>query len=435
MLSKQQFWALFIAILMLGSLFFLFPRSEQKPPQVVNPNVEGATQVNYTASGVDANVIQVFPSAIVLGKTSEAETYAIDSKIMSSNIVLSISNSEFVGDIYRAQVRFKSTSDFQKLQEFLSNTEELSQLGIFPQALIKLGGKTQLKNEETGITLDYEFPMNQVNAIVQLDTLKGDKIKVDLVAIFEGKQLVNALAQETSNLETAQQLVFTGGTYNVSQISDDYAFNTIAKFNEVNKLYSLISFIEEKVGKERVSAKVSPTNLQLKTTLESQYFSEDVNRLLSSFSDIENFTINQDTNEIVLMAKQDSNLFSLSEKVLEEFSSLGYKTGNFIGPNFSLSGEIFGTNLEKIEDINNYAKKQSLKFEILRKVFVNAESIFSEEQNFSYKVPEGNFEAWVSPKVSKDQNVNLSIFMIASKRYGAYSVQAKEADNSFIEAT
>ncbi len=430
MLTKQQFWSLFVAIIMIVSMFYFFTISRETQPNnqnpINNPN-QSATEINYIAQSVDAKVMQVFESAMLLGKTKEAETYAVDSLIRSSGLVLSVTNSEFVGDNYRAIIRIKPDSNFEALSDFFATNPSLSGIFIYKQGIISLDGEVELKNEETGLTMEYAFPSNQVNALLNTDTVKGDKIKADIAASFQGSRLTNAIAQETINYETQQMIITTKGSFKVSSLEENYALNANEEFEKRELLESFVSAIEEKIGKEKAKLEIFNIGNDFKAKLKQEYDFNDINSLLSQVEGVASLSQSQETNEIIISTGQDANLLSAKEKILEKLSSEGYEVESFKGPAYSMNGEITNIKEAELDEIKKIAEEKKLKLEVLRKAKIKEESIFAIAEDHNYKVKKGEFEAWISPNIKKDENVELEITMIASKRQGALEIFAKEA--------
>ncbi|MBN1940963.1 MAG: hypothetical protein JW772_02160, partial [Candidatus Diapherotrites archaeon] len=72
----------------------------------------------------------------------------------------------------------------------------------FSFALVELPQKIlfESENSELGLTREYEFADNFSNAIVGLESIKGDKLKVDISATFLGTELADIFAYEAENI-------------------------------------------------------------------------------------------------------------------------------------------------------------------------------------------------------------------------------------------
>src|SRR3989338_6892777 len=94
--TKSQVMSLFIAVVMVGSILGIISYTQPgSPGNVPPPQTTPPTILAYSASGVSAKVLEVFPAAVLLAKTTDFSADAVESKIRATPGIVSISNGQF----------------------------------------------------------------------------------------------------------------------------------------------------------------------------------------------------------------------------------------------------------------------------------------------------------------------------------------------------
>ncbi|MCR4368686.1 MAG: hypothetical protein NUV67_02145, partial [archaeon] len=231
--SKQQVWSLFIVIIMVGSILGIVglsgqDNSNQSPPPT-NQNPTPPTTVDYLAQNVEAKVIELFPTAILVASTSSFETPPVDSALLGLEGISTLANGQFITpaegrtENYRAEIRLSSTKNISGVIAQANDLNLLSNVQIFPQALVAVPEKITFTNPELGLTKEYSFPRRQAPAVVDSGTFADDEVLVSIYSTFQGNTLVNVQAIENQNLTSQPAQYPVTSTFVISSLSNDFS--------------------------------------------------------------------------------------------------------------------------------------------------------------------------------------------------------------------
>jgi len=422
--------ALFVALLMVGSIFALIQYQDQyKPPPQNPPTNQKPTTLKYSASNVQSKVLDIFPRIRFGAKTSESEVSSIDKAILSTGKVLKIENSQFSGqngEYYVADFRLQSTSQIEELMEAIKQIPFIEDPEFMKYSIVRVPDKIELKNETLGITQEYQFKGSQVQALVNPETRKGELIEISLNTEFAGQQLISSYAVETSNVDAREQIFSLVQKSAISRLENEYLINSESspkKMNELEKAKLELAKLDE-----NSNLKVYPQSLNF-----TIFFSEpekisanDLNFYLSGHQSISSFTLQLDSNKAIVTAK-DENLSQFAEKLKEGLEAFGFKISSIQEPKVFLEGTISNTDNEKIlKTINSTEKNHGLKFIVFRKAKIDANSIYVPDANYEFMIPEGYFNANVKPTHKNGDEIEMNTLVIASKRKGIRLIQAHE---------
>ncbi len=429
-ITKEQFVALLVALLMVGSIFALMQyQDEYKPPPQPPSNNQKPTTIKYSASNIKSKVIDIFPRIRLGAKTSESEVSSIDKALLSTGKVLRVENSQFSGqngEYYIADLRLQSTSQIEELMEEIKQLPFLQDLEFMKYSLVNLPQKIELKNETLGLTQEYQFKGSQIQALVTPETQKGDLIEISLQTEFAGQQLVSAYAVETSNLDAKEEIFSLIQKSTISSLENEYLINsesTPKKINDLEKAKLELAKLDE-----NSNLKVYPQSLNFTILFsEPEKISiNDLNFYLSGHQSISSFTLQLDSNKAIVTAK-DENINQFAEKLKEELEAFGFKISSIKEPKVFLEGTISNSDSEKIlKTINSTEKNYELKFTVFRKAKIEANSIYVPDANYDFTIREGYFNAYVKPIHKNGDEIEMNMLIIASKRNGIRLIQAQE---------
>lgn len=422
---------------MFGSMFYLFsqqnPQSDPNNQPPIDPSSENVTSVSYGASDIPAKVLQIFPTAIVVGKTKEAETSTLDSKIMATGKVAGVLNSQFLqnSDYYRAEIKAASPDNFVQIQIALDGIDSFSEVSVYPEALVLVPPKIELKNSDSGLLQEQTFQNNQIVAALSTETLKGDDISIDLVATFQGQKLTYAFGQEKDNLNNKQQLFFVNNVYKVSGLSQDFAFNIQAGLDKKKTLEDVNSDIYSSLADFNLESKLATSTNSFTINFNKPFISQDLNALLAQIKEsgkARDYTILEDQNKAVVVAADDQNLLPFREMLKNELDSLNFKYSEIEDPVYFLQGKAAGVQKDKfLKTIEGQAQKYGLNYDVLQKALFDANSVVV-QGGTTYALPAGFFEAYVKPTHKANDDVNMAIVIVASKRAGVVQINGQEME-------
>ncbi len=413
---------------------FLNLSTDNTQPNVPTPNdsTNQVTQVSYEASSVESKVIQLFPSGVFIAKADYDSVAEANAKLTSIDGVATVLTSQFVDpqpgrpENFRAELRFTDVSVIPGVIERLSAAEGFSGAQVFPQALISLPKDVEFSNPDLGLTQEYTFPNPQTQAFITSQTREGDDILVTLNATFRGQTLVNVLAVEQSNLTIAGNIYFTGGSYKISSLSNNFLVRTTVPFTKKNALDSIKSSIDSEFGSQIL---VQPVSSEIKFTFDdaNSFFEEDLNTFLSTYQGIDSFRLDLSNDAAYVTHADPNNFIAFRGSLNSEFNSLGFRVFSVDDPKISLQGNVSAEDREAFfEKTNALASENDVELEILQEAIIDANSIFVEDANTSFELKSGSFTAFVSNDKKTGDEIMLSILLSANDRDGITDIQAQE---------
>jgi len=443
--SRKQAWALFMAVLMVGSILGivgLSGQNDQDNLSNVPPELPSAspTAVTYEAS-VPATVVELFPIAVLVAKSSDFELTTANEKLLAIPEVVTLTNSQFLdnqptSENYRAEIRFTSPEDIEIALEAINQIDAFSGVSMFPQALVSIPSIVEFQNTGLDIALEHSFDDPKSQAYVTVGTQKHDELLVSLNATFQGQELVNLLGFEEQNLTSSPQIYFLEESFPISSFENEFLVRTTSSLPERENLESVKTFLEENNNVDSSTIQVSQVSNSLNVSFSdpSSFFEQDLNTALSSFEGVENFSIAPDSSAVIIYINQDVEYPSFKSSLEEELNSLGFDVASITDPVITLQGNISSESKEKfLESISSASEQYSIELDYSQKAIIQTDSLFIPDANTSFPLNDGSFPAFVKPDREVGNEVNLSMIVFASTRDGITDVQAQEIDETAIE--
>ncbi|MFH1390843.1 MAG: hypothetical protein ABIH20_00855 [Candidatus Diapherotrites archaeon] len=436
-LTKQQLGAIFMAVIMFGSILGILGLqndnntnngSAGNVPDV--PINQTPTAVAYEVPEIQVTVIELFPTAVLLAKSSDFELNETTSKILAIEEVISVDNAQFFDDAsrnenFRANIKLVSAESIQTAFESIKEIESLSSVQIFPQALVSLPESVEFRNEGLDLTLEHTFTEPQAQAYITIDTLKGDELTVSLNASFEGQVLVNLNAFEVYNASTAPQIYFTEDSFSIISMENEFFVRASTEYSKIQVLENAKTIIEENNISETSTIQVSPlsTSMNIYFSDANSFFEQDLVTFLNDFEGVVSNEIAPDKSFAIITFDSEVEFDSFKNSLEEELNSLGFEVESIEEPQVSLQGTIQADSKEALLES---LEKTTVEIEPLQKAIIEADSIFIPDANTSFPLPSGSFEAFVKLERSIGEQVDLSLVVFASERTGITDVQAQE---------
>ena len=433
-LTKQQLGAIFMAVIMFGSILGIFGlqgNSNNNAPEGYVPDVpvnQTPTAVPYEVPTVDATVLELFPTIIIIAKSGDFELNETTSKILSIEEVISINNAQFFdsassNENFRADIRLNSPESIQTAFDSISAIESLTNIQIFPQALVSLPESVEFRNEGLDLTQEHTFVEPQTQAYVTMNTLKGDELTVSLNASFEGSVLVSLNAFELSNSSSASQIYFTDDSFSIASLENEFLVRGSVDYSQRELLENAKTIIEENNGASTIQVSPLNTSMSVYFSDSNSFFAEDLNFLLSSFEGVVSNNIAPDNSLVIVVFDPETDFDFLKTSLEEELNSFGFDVERIEEPVVSLQGTI---QAESKEALLESIEQTNIIIEPLQKATIEADSIFIPDANTSFPLSAGSFEAFVNLERSQGDQVNLSLVIFASERNGITDIQAQE---------
>lgn len=436
-LTTQQLGSIMLFVVMFGSLFVAItynPNAPQNPAQPP-PVPQQATTISYTAAGVEAKVLQLFPNAVLLGHTNEFDAASVESKLQKAPGLVNVSG-QFVQTQdnkvnFRAGMRFSSTDKMVEAEEFIRDSNAFSAFELFPNALISIPGKIEFSNNDLGLTQEYSLPNSQAQAVVTLDTKQQDQITVTLEAKFQGQKPIEMQAFIEKNLTSSPQFMVVTDKFRLSQFENSYFMRSTAPLPGRGKLDGTKAFFDSNDYVSGLVVQPAGNETKLYFAEPEKVFAADLNTFLVTYAGIDSYSFHLDQNYLSVVVSSQQDYTSFLSLLEAELSKLGFNVRNIVHPTVSLQGPIEPTKENKgqfMKKVEEAGKKNSVELEVLQKAIIDANSIFVADQNYSFSLPTGAFEAYVKPTRVEGEEVNLTIIMSASKREGVLQIQAQEEE-------
>ncbi|MCR4335334.1 MAG: hypothetical protein NUV57_02235 [archaeon] len=446
-LTKNQLGAIFLAIVMFGSVLGLFAsqdntnNSNNIPPEGYVPDVpinQTPTTIAYEVPQIQATVIDLFPTVVLLAKSGDFELSETTSKILAIKEVVSVNNPQFFDDSarnenFRADLRIDSPEAIRTAFESINAIESLTNVQIFPQALVSIPETVEFRNEDLDLTQEYTFTEPQAQAYVTMDTLKGDDLIVSLNASFEGQNLVSLTAFELRNNSSSPQIYFTEDSFPIDSVENEFFVKASADYSKKAVLENAKTILEENNNAETSTIQVSPlsTSINVYFSDANSFFPEDLNFFLSSFDGAVSSSIASDNSFAVVEFNPGTDFGSFKDSLEEGLNSFGFEVDRIEEPKVSLQGTI---QAESKEALLASITQTNIDIEPLQKAIIKADSIFILDANTSFSLSSGSFEAFVNLEKIQGETVNLSLVVFANERSGITDVQAQEVAPVQIES-
>ncbi|MFH1588084.1 MAG: hypothetical protein ABIA76_01965 [Candidatus Diapherotrites archaeon] len=445
-ITSQQLGAIFIAILMIGSIlgFALWSKSDDQSPQQPTDTTDIVpSSIPFKAEGIEAKVIQVFNSVIVSGNTKETDIGRIDSEIKSISGVRQI-NSKYAGlenpalaggMNYIAFVSFDSSKTTAGLmQEIEAKTTYLDSVEGIAQGLVNIPKKITLINADLNLTKEHEFEETRTNAYLSIGTMKDDELIVSLDASLAENRAMGQTAFEEKNLTGEPKQVFLEKEFELNELANELKVKSTGKLIAFSSEEEIDLLMEEIDGAEKSETQVISTGNLTKAEFNSIEENQiaDLNEFVLEKEGVFEFDENKSTALIKYFGENQKEFLSeLNEKLnkfdLKELSE----------PKVSFTSVLTlneGANIQEIAE-KTIQEMQSIDFEseAMQKAIINADSIYSEDLNESFELEKGNFEAMVFLGHKKGETVSLQVFFYGIRGKAEYIMAEENPEETTIE--
>ncbi len=444
--SKKQLYSLIIIVIMVGSIAGFVSLSgngssnpnSNAPP--LDPNTAPPTTIRYTAPNIEATVTMVFPTVVLIAKTNAFDVTTVNAELLGIEGVSSVTNSQFIGaqqsgENFRADVRLSSSDGIEGAMQKMELLESLSQVSLYPQALVTVPQETHFVNTEADLTKDYNITDQSIQAIVDSGTRQGDKLTVTVSATFQGDLIVGyPQALIENNLASAPTFYSTEGSFKISSLGNDFRVVSSANLSEKQKLDSIRAALEGIDGVSDSTLQVSAASGTMAIFFKdaNSFSAQDLNTFFTYYAGIPSFNLQLAQGYASIALPQDVNADSFAgfkAKLEKDLNGLRFNVSGFQGPNALLNGTIKAQDPQSLASkIPALEKDFNATINLLQGATFDADSIFVADANASFALKDGNFTAFVKPAHSRGDDVNLSIVMFASERTGITDLQAQEAE-------
>ncbi len=437
----------FIVILMLGSVGIALvanPTGQKPTDQPEAPALnQSPTIIPYTANDVNATVEEIFGAMVVLGNTTQPDIAKIDDQL------------QHIEGVSRVNSRFKELKDAsqgaQKLSysaeviydqaiapaEMLKRIEQsatyLSEVIVYPVGLVSLPNAIHLVNEDLNLSKDFLPKDKMTQAFLNVETRRGDSIKINLQANLAGDNVQQIIAYESLNPRNAPQLLELQGTYQVAALSKNVAvlgqFPYSSKVPDVNALQKEGLDVEAVVT-DQIDFTNPPLVLQVQSTADLKPKAVDLNQLLSQVTGVSRVRLPDSGQAALLDFQSTVNYDDLKKDVLNVFLSAGFQKEalTLVDPSVRVTG-VFDTSTDQLTEIapkvQALFKKYGISVDAYQPANIKADKLVDPATGNEYTIAEAGFQALVKPTHQAGDQVSLGIQFLG-KRDQAQSIKAIE---------
>lgn len=381
LMNKNQIFIAFIILAMLGStvayaFFFSAKNPDNAPPTNTIPDNTPPTQINYSAKDISVKVYEIFPRMIITASTNEAEIAVINSAIAKTKGIESFNRTEYKQDPSNAKgliyvAEFFYSSDISPSDMFNSIQENTQGILSSPQAislaLVQVPKNVVFENTDLNESMPYTFTDQLTQAYVSLETIKDDNLLVSIDAKFAGKELIQAISFESTNLTSQLNQETETGTFALSSLenklivaasinySDHISQQELEQdFNSLGDINELQTSISNKIPTLKISFNQNGAQLIV----------QDLNFGLSSNPNVSRLKIVPDPNNIskalmeVDFNESTTNISDFKKSLIDSIKLVGFKDASF---DINESVSIMHLNVSFLEnpDISQKASKVS----------------------------------------------------------------------------
>ena len=449
-MEKKQFYAIFLGLIMISSIygfsFFLnqsgFGSAPNVPPEGQlpdAPNIQDTTALSFSASGIDANVVQIFPTMFITASTQEAEIAVLEREIINVEGIERVVNSfyrqpqqpSFASSlIFVAELQVESGKDPAEILQGLRQLPVFSGVQAFPIGLVSLPEKVTFRNDQLNLTQEHVFADPKTRAFLNIGAMPGDNLKISLEATIAGTTLRSVQAFEEINLTAAPLPREAGGSFTISEMKPALLFEGTMPLSDSIELQGLLrEEVEAIEGVESAELDFAPAFPRIEVLFEesANVFEYDLNILLSDFNGVTSFDFDSEEKKAGIMYDGSVNYPEFKQELVSELNSLKFTVKEVVEPNVSFGGTATATSsglqqtASALEALLNSKNASPV---VWQSATINASSIMVDEEEFL--VASGSFEARVLSSHSAGDSVTLTVFF-QSARGSAENINAFEA--------
>lgn len=399
-MNKQTGLSILLVVLILGSIVGM---SIGARPEIDTTYQDFEEDLNIPSEmylgETEAIVSEMFSELIIASKTDVFEQTKIENDLIAIEGVKR-SSIQFNKDTQEEIILIAKIVIDPLLQEEIiaeiNNLEYLTSepIEIYKQARVEINNTVNFrKGEDENKTIDYDFVDYIVDAVVNVNTLKKDKIQGQLQASFKGEVLEYVILYETTNLTSSPSLVFDEQEISIIEWNEKYRYSTNTSYLNENDENSIKESIPEI---EKVT--IVPDYTLVYQGLDINISQEDLN-----ISEIEAIDSNLDETKISFIADYNlSNYEEIKEKLIENGFLEENKTKDF-EKKYLLESSV------EINDITEKITPLDLELENIEKeAILDVEKITLQEEEYSYS--EKTYPVWLN--YPEDVNKQTIVFNV-----------------------
>lgn len=409
-MKKETIMSLVLVILILGSIIGMSIGARPDQGYIEGPEKD----INYDAIPVEGyygevqtTITETYPEIIIASKTNVFDKTTIEKDLIPitgikrTTVNFSKLQDESIIVIIRAVIDEK---EIKNIIEKINNLDYLTSEPIeyYKQGSININEKILFTNtQDQNKTLQYSFIDFRTEAIIGIETVKGDVVSGQLQASFRGEAPEQIIFYESSNITNSPRLLMDDVTLDLLEWKEEYLYNFKGPFKSsitTQEIKELLDLNQEVIINNDMRLVYNNLNLK-EITL------EEIN-----VESIEN--IRQEENKIIFSLKQKTTLeeYFFVIETLEENGFL--KEDIFSEP----ETYYFIESSSLIENIEETLFKKNISLtEISQKAIFDIEEITLQEEVYNYK--EKLYEVWLSyPKDLKKTTFTFTAQAYAAKK-------------------
>lgn len=427
--QKYALFALFIiAIMLFSSIAVISSFSPEGNNFPDNETPSQGTQISFSASEVDANVLEAFNSITLSGTTSETNINKIDSEIYALGNVDSIQSQFVQGSsseiVYFAQISFSDSNAVSFLEKVSQNVSSLSNIDAYSLALLQVPSSIEVSNPSLELSKTF-FPENSlVQAFTTPKTQKGDFLKISLQVTYIGETPAQVLAFEQTNLSRQAipvavvlearviskkpLLTISGEMPYKSILSSQQLSEKVNSFENVKSSSFQVGSFEKRVVFDILKDLSDNEVTILQEAIQSSGISEISSfTFTSKLTGVKVNTYFDDSNSLI-------DLPHLEEKVLNVFSDLGIPedkvsisepSASFIGT-IDLNSEKSGSTYISLQ---NFFNKKKISYSIFQDSNIFVDKIIDPFTSAYYYVDNNSVRAFIKPSSKIGDTVKVRV--------------------------
>ena len=438
-MEKKKLYTIIMAFLMLGSIVsfsFLFggPNQGNAPPEgaVPPPGTTPPTAIKFEASSVSATVEQLFPTISLTASTAETEITKIDSQVKKISGVKKINNSYYREQsgtglsgplVYVAEASINPNASREEIAKAAKNLSVFTDSAIIVVGLVKLPDKITFTNPDLNVSQEQALSPPTSQAYLNLGTMQGDLVRVQLQASIASTTLQNLLAFELQNLTASPKFFMASGEYEISSLQNILSFNASANFSNKGTVDLLAGKLKGVSGVVDANVNVNSGDLgngplTINFDQNAILFEQDLNTFFSGFGGVKKFSIDMNKRSATVSFDQNVEFLQFVSGMNSQLDSLHFTVEEIIEPKIAVQGtvEISGDSSAIEGEIKLLLEKSGLSEAIFNQsAKMTAGLITDSSSNESFPVDGNSFDASVKTGHAVGDKAPLSMFVIASR--------------------
>ncbi len=413
-------------------------------PTVPDYNITNPTKLHFTASGIDGNVVQLFPQMLMTASTAEIIINEIDRAVFGVDGINKV-NSYFRQEsgttlssklVYVANISFdKELTMNDAMERIGENVPALTEISGYGVGLVNVPQEINLINSDLELTKKYRFDNPLVQAYLSSETLLGDELTLTIESDFAGEQISGIISYEERNITSAPMAVSLNQEFEISYIKEMLNFSGKVPLNMEMDKNTLENSMLQLEGINSSEVSIIPGTAFFTVILDGDYseMQPDLERAIEELPELSTPYYSLDLNKFSVNFSdgEDADYAKIKSDLLEQLESLNFRVGELIEPTSSISGilEISGKDGELVaSDIEQFLETATVSGVKINAVGeFNASSFTDPDSNKTYLFEAGLFEADISPSHVAGEKINLDITILGSRNQVVY-IEAKEAE-------